>query len=128
MFGWAIHPRESLSQIAAEPPAIQVVEQLPSTDATPNRVLASPALNQVAPDRLAPYGSVQEANGYSSLQFIWHRDYLGRVLYADDGLLDLWNVRYILDPAQYGTLSSYNAVSFLPQQALLHAPAGGSGN
>src|SRR5262249_41107773 len=49
-----------------------------------------------------------------------------RVLYADDGLLDLWNVRYILDPARYGTLSSFADVTFLPQQALLHAPAGGS--
>jgi len=46
------------------------------------------------------------------------------VLYADDGLLDLWNVRYVLDPAQYGKLSSYEGVSYLPQQALLHAPAG----
>jgi Bacterial membrane protein YfhO len=69
---------------------------------------------------------LQEANGYSSLQFIWHRDYLGRVLYADDALLDLWNVRYIIDPAQYGKLSTYNRVSYLPQQALLHSPAGGA--
>ena len=78
----------------------------------------------MAADRLAPFGAVQEANGYSSLQFIWHRDYLGRVLYVDDGLLDLWNVRYLMDPAQFGMLYSYKGVSFLPQQALVHAPAG----
>jgi hypothetical protein len=125
-FGWAIHPRESLGKIAAEPSAVAAIEQLPSPDAAPNRVLASPALNQVAPDQLAPFGSVQEANGYSSLQFTWHRDYLGRVLYADDALLDLWNVRYILDPAHYGKLSSFDGVNYLPQQALLHAPAGGA--
>jgi hypothetical protein len=126
IFGWGIHPREPLSKIAAEPAAVQTLEQLPSPDAAPNRVLASPALNQVAADRLAPFGSVQEANGYSSLQFVWHRDYLGRVLYADDALLDLWNVRYILDPARYGTLSRYGGVDYLPQQALLHSPAGGA--
>ncbi len=123
IFGWAIHPREPLAKLAAEPRAVQAVEALPTQDAAPNRILASPVLNQVAADGLAPFG-VQEANGYSSLQFIWHRDYLGRVLYADDGLLDLWNVRYVLDPAIYGKLSSYNGVSYLPQQALLHAPAG----
>jgi hypothetical protein len=123
-FGWGIHPREPLSTISAEPRAVQAIEQLPSTDAAPNRVLASPALNQVAADRLAPFGSLQEANGYSSLQFIWHRDYLGRVLYADDELLDLWNVRYIVDPARFGKLSMFNGVTYLPQQALLHAPAG----
>ena len=124
IFTWGIHPREPLANIAAEPAAVQAVEQLPTRDATPNRVLVSPALNQAAADRLASFGTVQEASGYSSLQFIWHRDYLGRVLYVDDGLLDLWNVRYVLDPAQYGALSSYKDVSFLPPQALLHAPAG----
>jgi hypothetical protein len=126
LFGWAIHPREQLSTISTEPPAVRAIEQLPSLDAAPNRVLSSPALNQVAADRLAPFGTVQEANGYSSLQFVWHRDYLGRVLYADDGLLDLWNVRYILDPAHYGKLSNYQGVDYLPQQALLHAPGGGA--
>lgn len=122
-YGWVIHPREPLSRLAAEPPAVRAVEQIPSSDAAPNRVLASPVLNQVAVDRLAPFG-VEEANGYSSLQFIWHRDYLGRALYADDALLDLWNVRFVLDPAQYGQLSSYRDVNFLSSQALLHAPAG----
>jgi hypothetical protein len=126
IFGWGIHPREPLSKITAVPPAVQTLEQLPSRDAAPNRVLASPALNQVAADQLAPFGSVQEANGYSSLQFVWHRDYLGRVLYADDALLDLWNVRYIIDPARYGTLSSHDGVNYLAQQALLHSPAGGA--
>jgi hypothetical protein len=123
VFGWAIHPREQLAKLSAESPAVQAVEALPTLDAAPNRVLASPVLNQVAADRLAPF-SVQEANGYSSLQFVWHRDYLGRVLYADDALLDLWNVRFVLDPAAYGRLASYKGVSYLPQQALLHAPAG----
>jgi hypothetical protein len=122
-FAWAIHPREPLSKIGAEPSAVQFVEQLPSPDAAPNRVLASPVLNQVAADSLAPFGTVQEANGYSSLQFLWHRDYLGRVLYADDALLDLWNVRYVIDPARFGSLSSFGGVNYLPQQALLHAPA-----
>jgi len=123
IFGWGIHPREPLDKLAAEPPAIRAVEALPTQDGAPNRLLASPVLNQVAADRLAPFG-IQEANGYSSLQFIWHRDYLGRVLYVDDGLLDLWNVRFVVDPARYGRLSSYKGVNYLAPQALLHAPAG----
>jgi hypothetical protein len=122
IFGWSIHPREPLATLAAEPPAVRAIDQLPSRDGAPNRLLASPVLNQVSADRLAPF-SVEEANGYSSLEFVWHRDYLGRVLYADDGMLDLWGVRYVVDPAHYGALSSYRGVNFLPQQALLHAPA-----
>ncbi|HEX8967976.1 MAG TPA: hypothetical protein VF937_08860, partial [Chloroflexota bacterium] len=124
IFDWGVHPREALAAISAEPPAIQALERLAPTDAAPNRVLASPVLNQVAADRLAPLGSLQEANGYSSLQFIWHREYLDRVLYVDDGLLDLWGVRYVIDPSRFGTLSSYKDVSYLPRQALLQAPAG----
>jgi hypothetical protein len=123
-FGWAIHPREALGTISAVPAAVQAIEQLPSVDGAPNRVLASPALNQVAPDRLAAVDALEEANGYSSLQFVWHRDYLGRVLYADDDLLDLWNVRYLIDATRYGTLSSHAGVEYLPQQALLHSPDG----
>jgi hypothetical protein len=123
-FGWAIHPRESIARISAEPPAVRAIEQLPAADAAPNRILTSPVLSQVAADHLAPVDGLQEANGYSSLQFVWHRDYLGRVLYADDALLDLWGVRYIFDPARFGKLSSFNGVEYLPQQALLHAPAG----
>jgi Bacterial membrane protein YfhO len=123
IFAWSIHPREPLSKIAAKPPAIQAIEQLPPRDGAPNRILSSQVLTQIAPDRLASFG-VQEASGYSSLQFVWHRDYLGRVQYVDDGMLDLWNVRFILDPARYGALFNYKGVSFLPSQALLHAPAG----
>ncbi|MGI9146411.1 MAG: YfhO family protein [Chloroflexota bacterium] len=124
VFAWAIHPREPLAKLAAEPAAIKALDQIPGLDAAPNRILASEVLNQLSTDRLAPFG-LQEANGYSSLQFVWHRDYLGRVMYVDDGLLDLWNVRYVLDPAHYGPLSSFRGVSFLPHQALLHAPSGG---
>jgi hypothetical protein len=67
---------------------------------------------------------LHEANGYSSLQFIWHRDYLARILEVDDDLLDLWNVRYVIDPATYGAMPRYRGVDFLTGQMLMHAPAG----
>jgi Bacterial membrane protein YfhO len=126
LFAWGIHPRAPLAKLGAEPAAVAAIAQLPAPpDGVPPRLLASPVLSQVAANRLAPFG-VQEANGYSSLQFAWHRDYLGRVLYADDDLLDLWSVRYVLDPARYGLVSSYRGVDFLAQEAQLHAPSGGA--
>ncbi len=124
-FAWGIHPRASLAQLASEPRAIGVLEHSAAQSTEPLRVLASPILNQVSADRLAPLG-LQEANGYSSLQFIWHRDYLGRVLEVDDDLLDLWNVRYVVDPARLGVVPRYGGVDFMPGQAMLHAPAGGA--
>ncbi len=125
VFGWSIHPREPLSVLAATPPAATVVRDRLASDAAqgqPARVLASPVLAQVAPNRLAPL-SLQEANGYTSLESRWHSEYLRRVFSVDDDLLDLWNVRYVLEPARYGTLASYKGVSYLPQNPLLRGPA-----
>jgi Bacterial membrane protein YfhO len=122
-FAWGIHPRTALSRLAAVPPAVTALQQAAGQSPDPWRVLASPVLSQVASDRLAPIG-LQDANGYSSLQFVWHRDFLGRVLEVDDDLLDLWNVRYVIDPATFGALPRYKGVDFLPGQMLLHAPAG----
>lgn len=123
LFGWGIHPRAPLAVLSAAPGAVRAIEQQPWSDGVPPRVLASPVLSQVAADRLAPF-RIQEANGYSSLQFSWHQDYLSRVLFVDDVLLDLWNVRYVIGPARFGTLAEYRGVEFLPQQALLYAPSG----
>jgi hypothetical protein len=123
VFSWSVHPRESLAALGAQPAAFRA---LPSPDdGQPFRVLASPVLTQVASDRLAPWG-LQDANGYSSLESGWHRDYLGRVLRIDDQVLDVWNVRYILDPARFGTLPVYKDVQFLPQQPMLQGATGSS--
>ncbi len=125
VFAWGIHPRAPLDRLAAEPKAVAALEGAAQRSTEPVRILASPVLNQVSADRLAPFG-LQEANGYSSLQFSWHRDYLQRVLEADDDLLDLWNVRYVVDPATYGALPSNRGVAYLTGQTLLHGPAGGA--
>ncbi len=125
IFAWGIHPRLALERLSSVPPALGPVLQAAASSPEPVRVLASPVLNQVATDRLAPFG-LQDANGYSSLQFVWHRDYLARVLEVDDDLLDLWGVRYVIDPAEYGVLPRYKDVDFLPSQMVLHAPAGGA--
>jgi hypothetical protein len=124
VFTWSIHPRESLQSLGRAPPAAQVVSQLAAeqtADGGPYRVLASPALRQISPNRLAPL-ALHEANGYTSLESRWHLDYLRRVLRVDDDLLDLWNVRYLLEPARYGSLASYKEVEYLTQHAVLHAP------
>ncbi|HEX2185686.1 MAG TPA: hypothetical protein VHN78_09300, partial [Chloroflexota bacterium] len=124
LFTWSIHPRESLQSLARTHPAAQVVSQIAAEQTAnggPYRVLASPALRQISPNRLAPL-ALHEANGYTSLESRWHRDYLQRVLRVDDDLLDLWNVRYLLEPARYGWLASYKDVEYHTQHAVLQAP------
>jgi Bacterial membrane protein YfhO len=122
-FAWGIHPRASLGRLSSEPPAMNALRDTAQRGNEPLRVLAAPVLNEVSADRLAPFG-LEDANGYSSLQFVWHRDYLRRVLEVDDDLLDLWNIRYVIDPARFGSLPSYGGVDFMPAQSLLHGPAG----
>ena len=124
VFTWSIHPRDSLPNLARAHPAAQAVSRMAAEQTAadgPYRILASPALRQISPNRLAPL-ALHEANGYTSLESRWHRDYLRRVLRVDDDLLDLWNVRYLLEPARYGSLASYKGVEYLTQHALLQAP------
>ena len=59
VFSWNIHPREALSAVATPHPAAAAVQELVEgldPNQQPVRVLASPVLNQVAADRLAPLG------------------------------------------------------------------------
>ena len=125
LFSWSIHPRASLVGLSTQDPAVQALRTVTASGDTPFRVLASPVLNEVASDRLAPL-ELQDANGYSSLESTWHRDYLSHVLRTDDQLLDLWNVRYIFDPARLGRVPSYRDVRFLVQQPLLQGVRGSS--
>jgi hypothetical protein len=122
VFGWSVHPRDSLARLSRSDATAAAVAAR-STTPEPTRVLASPVLNQVAPNRLVPLG-LGEVNGYSSLESGWHQTYVDRVVRADDALLDLAGVRYVLDPTRYGSLPSYRGVSFQPGQALLHAVGG----
>ena len=123
VFAWGVHPRAQLQDLGAAENVANVLQRLVGEHEAPVRILPSPVLNQVAADQLAPY-AIQDANGYSSLQFIWHRDYLTRVLEVDDDLLDAWNIRYVLDPARFGSTPTYQGVTFLPSQRLMQGPAG----
>ncbi|MBI2756308.1 MAG: hypothetical protein HYX52_06335 [Chloroflexi bacterium] len=123
LFGWQIHPRAVLDQILAPSPAVTALAQdvrrnLPSFG--PARVLRSPAVGQAAPDRLlvqAP--GVDDADGYSSLEFRWHRDYLARARAVGGALLNAWNVRYRLEPRQFGQLAWYEGVQYFPPNPIL---------
>ncbi len=126
-FGWGIHPRQALSVLARPDPAIAELHQLllsQDSSGAPARVMASPVVQQIAPDQLVPLG-IQEAGGYSSLDTSEERSLLLRVERVDDELMDLMNVRYVLDPGQYGALPSYRDVQYSPRNPLVDAGSGG---
>ncbi len=127
VFSWSIHPRESLSIVAAPHPTAVAVRQLLDgrrTSEGPARVLGNPVLNQIVSDRLAPLG-LQDAGGYSSLEPSRYRAYMRRVRQVDDDLLDLWNVRYVPRPGAARELPAYRGVQYLSENPLLRTTDGG---
>lgn len=124
IFSWSIHPREALATLARPDPAAAAVRDLAAqrpSDQAPFRVHASPQLEQVAANRLLPLG-LQMVGGYSSLDLSRYRDFMRRLRHADDDLLDLWNVRYVLKPQQVGPFPSYGGVQYVAPDALLRSP------
>jgi hypothetical protein len=82
------------------------------------RVLTRPEVQSLQPNQLLPYG-VLEASGYSPLQLERQRWYASSVGTVDNDLLDLWSVRWIVEPAQPAPLPSYRQVSFHPRRPLM---------
>ncbi len=78
---------------------------------------------QVEPNRLLATG-IEEANGYSSLVPDRHSAYVAAVQYADDQLMDLWNVRYVVRRKRPRLLPSYGGTSFHPDRPLLSRDTG----
>ena len=87
------------------------------------RVLTRPEVQTLQPNELLPYG-VLEASGYSPLELERHRGYATAVGTVDSDLLDLWSVRWIVDPARPSPLPSYRQVSFHPRRPLMIGGAG----
>jgi hypothetical protein len=116
LFGLRVHP---YVPIAALRP--QVPEVLLGSDQELFRVFTPPSSrdkgSEVDPNRLMIAG-IQEAGGYSSLHPDRHFAYVQAVRYANNHLLDLLNVRYLVRWNRPEALPSYQGVSFHPQRPL----------
>lgn len=67
---------------------------------------------------------VAQAYGYSSLPTARMERYWTRVNEVDDDLLDLWNVRYVVEPKGGAGRQQAQAVSFDPARPLVDGPTG----
>jgi len=85
---------------------------------------------QVEPNRLLAAG-IDEASGYSSLAPDRHAAYSQAVAYADNRLIDLWNVRYVVRRLRPPPLPSHGGTSFHPERPLFsgrRVATGGGGS
>ncbi|MAG37154.1 MAG: hypothetical protein CL878_13050 [Dehalococcoidia bacterium] len=69
------------------------------------------------PNRLLRLG-LTDANGYSSLQPTRHAAYAARALEAENRLLDLWNVRYVVRSHRTHAPNEFALTSFNPDRPL----------
>jgi hypothetical protein len=120
VFALDYHPRAPLEQLNALPPVARYVAQ--HNDA--EHVFAEPVLASLEPNRLV-LARLWELNGYSSLQSQRHWEYISSVDRQDNALLDIWNGRYYVTPAQRGDVVVVAGTAFRPYELLLN---GGAGN
>lgn len=116
--GLTFHPYMRLEHLRPRIPPVL----LASTDG-PFRVYTPPTVEdkttQVEPNRLLAEG-IHEAHGYSSLEPDRHAAYVGAIQFADNHLLDLWNVRYVVRRNRPELFPSYAGTSFHPQRPLFN--------
>ena len=82
------------------------------------RSLTHPDVETIRPNQLMP-PEVSEASGYSPLQLERHARLMAAVGTVDNSLVDLWNVRYRVEPAGIRGLPSYQGLAYHPGRPLL---------
>ena len=114
IFGVDFHPLVRADEIAALDPAAEFL----AARAGQGRSLTHPDAEPTRPNRLLSAG-VEEATGYSPLQLERHRWYAGAVGTVDNSLLDLWGVRWVVEPRTSSSLPSYQQVAYHPVRPLM---------
>ncbi len=89
----------------------------------PWRSLTSPEVTTTRPNQLLP-SLAAEASGYSPLELDRYRRFGAAVAAVDNALLDLWNVRYVVAPADGPSLPSYQQVGYHPRMPIMSGGAG----
>lgn len=125
LVGLTYHPYLRLEDLRPKLPPV-----LSAAVGEPFRVFTPPATEekrtQVEPNRLI-IARLHEANGYSSLEPDRHAAYVAAVQYADNHLLDLWNIRYLIRRNRPQLLPSSSGTSFHPQRPLFSGKPGTPG-
>ncbi|HEX2187037.1 MAG TPA: YfhO family protein [Chloroflexota bacterium] len=121
-FGKRFHPTMPFQTLATPSGLTAFLEQNPGL----YRVFTQKG-SRDEPNRLLSF-SVAEANGYSSLEPDRHQQFVSKLEYAPNRLLDLFNVRYYAVKNQFVAAQSFNLTAYDPRRPLLSStgrnPAG----
>jgi len=124
-FGSGFHQKMPVDQLIQRTPAIDLLASLARDsgggDGAPTsewRVFTPGTIPSLEYNRLVPF-RIPDIGGYSSLESRRNFAYWTTINSTRNDLLDLANVRYIVEPAQPVALPSYKAVPFDPERPLM---------
>ncbi len=122
-FGMSFHRKTSVDQVIQITPGIEFLASVASTrqgaDLLGNwRVFTPGTIPSLEFNRLVPF-RIEDIGGYSSLESRRSFAYWATIQSIENELLDLANVRYIVDTARPRALPSYRQVPFDPERPLM---------
>ena len=122
VFALDYHPRATPAAVTSLPPVAAYLAEHTAGE----HVFAEPVVRSLEPNRLV-LARVWELNGYSSLESQRHFEYVSSVDRQDNALLDVWNGRYYVRPAQPidVVIPPGTGTAFRPYELLV---GGGAGN
>jgi hypothetical protein len=119
IFSTSFYFRAYTETLTPATPSITYLTQQPK----PFRIFVEPTLNpRYGANQLAS-ADVETVNGYSSLEPPRFADYWWSIVYQDDFLLDLFNVRYVMAARQVPGLRTFEGTAYHPTDRLMSGTA-----
>jgi hypothetical protein len=120
IFSLDFHPTVHINQLSNPDSAARwLMDQ--NADGS-SRVYTRKDVRKTEANKLLPF-QVADITGYSSLETQRHQEYMGKLAEFELGLLDLYNVRFVVMPKRVTALPSYEFTSYHPNRPLADGPA-----
>jgi|GEM_PF-499941 len=119
LFALDFHPTADINQLSNPDSAARWLMDQNADGSI--RVYTPKEVRKTEPNKLLPF-QVADITGYSSLETLRHQDYMGKLVEFEQGLLDMYNVRFVVLPKRLTALPSYQYTSYHPNRPLADGP------
>ncbi|HEX2988047.1 MAG TPA: YfhO family protein [Chloroflexota bacterium] len=119
LFALDFHPTVHINQLSNPDSAARWLMAQNLDDSS--RVYTRKDVRKTEANKLLPF-QVADITGYSSLETQRHQEYMGKLAEFEQGLLDLYGVRFVVLPKKITALPSYEYTSYNPNRPLADGP------
>ncbi len=120
VFALDFHPTVHINQLTSPDSAARWL--MAQNGDGSSRVYTRKDVRKTEANKLLPF-QVADITGYSSLETQRHQEYMGKVTEFEQGLLDLYSVRFVVMPKRLTALPSYEYTSYHPNRPLADGPS-----